>query len=102
MRERYQMLGTLIAVAIALGLIGGLLYVLARPNKYAQMTEEEFEEETKQGPGLGDAIIGFERALRRKQVDYVIEQKYRVEKDAADIGGEPPEEMNREKKSPTR
>jgi hypothetical protein len=91
-REKQSMLGILIAVGVAGALIAGLIYVVSRPDRYATMTDQEFEEETKKGPGLGEAIVGFERALRRKQVDYVIEQKYRVERDAAGIGGEPPEE----------
>ena len=92
------MLATIILAAIAIGLVGGLVYVLGRPNRYSKMTDREFEEETKKGPGLGQAIIGFERALRRREVDFVIEQKYRFEKDANAPGGEPPEEPPSAKK----
>src|SRR5574337_955614 len=83
---------TLIFFLIIAGLIGGLIYVMGSPNRYTKMTEDEFEEETKKGPGLGGAIIGMERALRTHEADLVIEQKYRVEKDATAPGGEPPEE----------
>lgn len=87
------MAATIILAVIAIGLLGALICVLGRPNRYSTMTEKEFEEETKKGPGLGDAIIGFERALRRREVDFVIEQKHRFEKDANVPGGEPPQEM---------
>lgn len=86
------MLVTAVFFLILIVLIGGLIYVMGSPNRYSKMTEDEFEEETKKGPGLGGAIIGMERALRTHEADLVIEQKYRVEKDATAPGGEPPEE----------
>lgn len=55
------------------GLIGGLIYVMASPNRYAKMTDEEFEEDTKRSSVLGSVVIGVERTLRRKETDFVIE-----------------------------
>jgi len=83
------MLDLLLSAAIILGAITALMYVMGRPNRYKHMTDREFEEDTKQGPGLGAAIIGMERALRRREADFVIEQKQRVEKEATASGDKP-------------
>jgi hypothetical protein len=74
------------------GLMGGLIYVMASPNRYAKMTDEEFEEDTKRSSVLGSVVIGLERTLRRKETDFVIEEKLRVKKDATPSGDRPPEE----------
>lgn len=96
------MLDTLIAILIGVGALGALVYVISRPNRYSQMSDEEFEEDTKRGPGLGATIIGMERALRRREADYVIEQKLRVEKDATPSGDKPhPEEAEQQAKKPS-
>ena len=87
------MLADIIIFLIVAGLIGGLIYVMASPNRYARMTDEEFEEDTKRSSVLGSVVIGMERALRRKEADFVIEEKLRVEKDATPSGDLPPEEM---------
>jgi hypothetical protein len=87
------MAATIILAVIAIGLVGGLVYVLGKPSRYSEMTDKEFEEETRKGPGLGGAIIGMERALRRREADFVLEQKHRFEKEANIPGGEPPEEQ---------
>src|SRR5271165_7072265 len=77
---------------MVVGLIGGLIYGMASPNRYAKMTDQEFEEDTKKSSVLGAAVIGMERALRRREADFVIEQKLRIEKDAAPSGDNPLEE----------
>ena len=87
------MLADIIIFLIVAGLIGGLICVMASPNRYARMTDEEFEEDTKRSSVLGSVVIGMERALRRKEADFVIEKKLRVEKDATPSGDHPPEEM---------
>ncbi len=86
------MLGDIIIFLMVAGLIGGLIYVMASPNRYAKMTDQEFEEDTKKGSALGATVIGMERALRRREADFVIEQKLRIEKDATPSGDHPPEE----------
>lgn len=86
------MLANVILFLLVVGLIGGLVYVMASPNRYAKMTEQEFEEDTKKNSLLGAAIIGTERALRRREADFVIEQKLRIEKDATPSGDHPPVE----------
>lgn len=71
------------------GLIGGLIFVMASPNRYAKMTDEEFEEDSKRSSVLGSVVIGMERTLRRKETDFVFEEKLRVERDATPSGDRP-------------
>ncbi len=86
------MLADIIIFLVVAGSIGVLVHVMARPNRYAKMTDQEFEEDAKKSSLLGAAVIGMERALRRKEADFVIEQKLRVEKDATPSGDHPPDE----------
>lgn len=87
------MLADIIIFLMVAGLIGGLIYVIASPNRYSKMTDEEFEEDTRRSSVLGSVVIGMERALRRKEADFVIEEKLRVERDATPSGDRPPEEI---------
>jgi hypothetical protein len=82
-------LSDIIIFLMVAGLIGGWIYVMASPNRYAKMTDVEFEEDTKRSSVLGSVVIGMERALRRREADLVIEEKLRVEKDATPSGDRP-------------
>jgi hypothetical protein len=82
---------TLTILLMVLAAIGTIFYLIIRPNPYSKMTEEEFEEDAKRGSTLGMAVLGAERILRRREADYLIEEKLRVDKDAATAGSEPPE-----------
>jgi hypothetical protein len=48
---------------ILAGVFGMLIDRIARPNRYAQMTNEEFEQDAKKGSLLGAVVIGLERSL---------------------------------------
>jgi hypothetical protein len=84
--------GFVLALVVAIGLIGLLIYVMAGNDRYATMSEEEFEEEAKKKSLLGAAITGLEYALRKKEATYVMEVKSRIERDATPSPGEPPED----------
>jgi hypothetical protein len=47
-----MVLSDIIIFLMVAGLLGGLIYVMASPNRYAKMTDEEFEEDTKRGSVL--------------------------------------------------
>jgi hypothetical protein len=70
---------------------------MASPNRYARMSDQEFEEHTKKSSVLGAAVMGMERALRRREADFVIEQKLRIETDATPSGDRPPGEPTKGK-----
>ena len=89
-----------VGIAIVVTLVaafGALIYAIIRPNPYSEMTDEEFEKETKKSTALGMAVLGAERILRRREADYIIEEKLRHDKEAASVAGEPPEEENERK-----
>jgi len=89
-------------VVILLAAFGALIYAIIRPNRYSKMTDEEFEKETKKSSTLGTAVLGTERILRRREADYLIEEKLGHDRDAASVGGAPPEEMNERKETGNR
>jgi ABC-type bacteriocin/lantibiotic exporter with double-glycine peptidase domain len=84
--------GVLLALIVAIGLIGLLVYVIASQDRYATMSEEEFEEEARKKSMLGAAITGMESALRTREAGYVLEVKNKIEREATPSPGEPPEE----------
>jgi hypothetical protein len=86
------MTDTLATFVMVTGVIGALIYVIGRPNRYCKMTGEEFEEHAKKGALLGAVVIGLERSLRRREAEYMIEEKLRIDKDATPVAGEPPED----------
>ncbi len=87
------MLTDIVIFLMVAGLISGLIHVIASPNRYGKMTDEEFEQDTRRSSLLGSVVIGMERALRRREADLVIQEKLRVEKDATPSGDHPPEEI---------
>ncbi len=82
----------LIALAVAVGLIALLIYVMGSKGRYEAMTEEEFEEESRKKTAIGAAMVGFESAWRRREAEQVMEARSRVERDATPSPGEPPKE----------
>jgi len=86
------MTGWLLALIVVGGLIGLLVYVMGSRDRYEEMTEEEFEEETKKKSLLGAAIMGLEGTLRKRETTIMMEAKGRVERDATPSPGDPPEE----------
>ena len=86
------MTGWILALLVAGGLIGLLLYVVGSGARYREMTEEEFEEEARKKSLLGAAITGLEGTLRKREATVLMEAKGRLERDATPSPGDPPEE----------
>jgi hypothetical protein len=85
------MAGFILMLVVAVGLIGALVYVMGGKDRYADMSEEEFEQEAKKKSLLGAAMMGVEGALRKRETTILMEEKSRVERDATPSAGEPPE-----------
>jgi hypothetical protein len=59
-------------------------------DRYANMTEEEFEEEAKRSSSVGGAVSALQKVFDPSHhVEYVEEQQQRVEADGAESGGPP-------------
>lgn len=86
------MIGVLLALVVTIGLMGLLVYIMGSQDRYATMSEEEFEQEARKKSMLGAAITGMESALRTREAGYVMEVKNKIERDATPSPGEPPEE----------
>jgi hypothetical protein len=84
----------LLVLLIVVGIVALLVYVTGRKSPYGEMTDEEFEEEARKGPGslVGSAVVGLEGALRKRQAAIMMEAKSRIERDATPAPGEPPED----------
>ena len=82
-------------------LIAGIIVVLAvwgivkavGGDRYANMTEEEFEEEAERSSRAGGMVSAFQKIVDPSHKnEYVQEQKERLEADGAESGG-PPEPL---------
>ena len=90
------MLGFALMLAVAVGLLLLLVWVLGSEDRYSTMSEEEYEAETRKRSLLGAAVIGLEASLRRRESAILMEAKTRVEREATQASGQPPEEPGRE------
>ncbi|MGH9689427.1 MAG: hypothetical protein ACRD5K_20370 [Candidatus Acidiferrales bacterium] len=70
-----------------------VLYAIAKAatgNRYANMTEEEFENEAKRSSKVGAAMIGLQKIVDPgHRVEYVQEQQQRIEAESAEAGDLP-------------
>jgi hypothetical protein len=85
--ENDAMYFVLFAVVILLLIV--LVAVIGSPDRYAKMSEKEFEQDAERGSLLGAAMLGVAKALRPDRAEQVLEQKQRVEKDATPSGDAP-------------
>jgi len=76
----------LAVVAAVVALIAGFA---AGKDRYAEMSEEEFEAEAKRGSLLGAAVMGLQKVLEPKRVEYIMQRDKRVEGDSAEAADRP-------------
>lgn len=82
---------TAILITAFLLLLALIFHITTGKDRYAEMTEEEFEAEAKEKSSLlGAAMMGLEKVLNPKKIEYVVKQKEKKETDAA--GDLPPED----------
>lgn len=76
------------AVIVFLAIYG--IVKAASGDRYADMTEEEFEEEAKRSSRVGGAVSALQKVFDPSHhVEYVQEQQQRVEADGSESGGPP-------------
>jgi hypothetical protein len=67
----------------------------ASGDEYSEMTEEEFEAEAKRRSHIGPALMTVQKMIDpNHHVEYVREEKERVEADSAESGDRPSRETN--------
>ncbi len=84
----YAILG-LVGLALFAGIIYGIVKG-ASGDRYANMTEEEFEAEARRSSPIGAAVTGLQKIIDPgHRAEYVQEQKERIEADGAESGDRP-------------
>ena len=73
-------------VALVLALIIGFT---SGKDRYAEMSEAEFEAEAKRGSALGAAMMGLQKMLEPKRVEYMLQRDKRVEGQQEESGDPP-------------
>jgi hypothetical protein len=74
-----------------------LIFKAATSNRYANMTEEQLEQEAKRSSKVGAAVIGFQKVVDPgHRVEYAQEQQQRIEAAAAESGAPPGRQSNGE------
>jgi len=69
-------------VALIIGFTSG-------KDRYAEMSEEEFEAEARRVSMLGAAVMGLQKVIEPKKVEYMMQRDTRVEGDQT-VSGDPP------------
>ncbi len=88
--------------AVIVGIIYGLTQ-LASSDRYANMTEEEFEAEAKRSSSLGAAMSAVQKIVDPShRVEYVEQQNRRVEADGSEAGDQSPQDDAPFEQPPTR
>jgi hypothetical protein len=87
------MMGRVFAYALGmlvlLGVIWALIRAVTAKDRYAEMTEEEFEAEAKKVSAMGAGLQEFQRIVEGRRVEYMLQQDKHVEADEADSGDKP-------------
>ena len=70
-----------------MALLVGVVIAASAKDRYAEMTEEEF-----QGRPCCAAVLGLHKFLQPKRVEYILKKDKHVEADSTDSGDRPPED----------
>jgi len=90
-------LGFAVVIAIVIGIVK-----VASSDRYAKMTEEEFEAEAKRGSRIGGALLEVQKLANPSlKVEYLHQQDKRVEGEQAESGDDTPGSLqNKSSKTP--
>lgn len=78
--------GILAVVAVVVAIIVGST---TGKDRYAEMSEAEFEAEAKRASPLGAAMLGLQKILEPRKVEYLMQRDKRVEGEQS-VSGDPP------------
>ncbi|MBI3663542.1 MAG: hypothetical protein HY234_10915 [Acidobacteria bacterium] len=82
---------TAVILVVVLAVVALIVGFTTGKDRYAEMTEEEFEAEAKRSSLLGAAVMGLQKVLEPKRVEYILQRDNRVEGDSAEAGDRPPD-----------
>ncbi|GEM_PF-3178175 len=80
-------MGYAIGAGLVLLVVAGIIFLVTGGNRYAQMTEREFEEEARRGSALGGALLEIQKVFDPKnKVEYIQQRDKHAEGDRANSG----------------
>lgn len=78
---------------VGFAIFGLIVYGIVKAvggNRYAEMTEEEFEADAKRASQIAPAIMGFQKVIDPShRVEYVQEENEKIEAESAESGDRP-------------
>lgn len=83
---------TAVILVLVLAFVALIVGFTAGKDRYAEISEEEFEAEAKRASLLGAAVMGFHKFLQPKRVEFMLQRDKRVEGDSAEASGRPPDD----------
>lgn len=79
----------LIGSMALLGLLWVLVRLVSAKDRYAEMTEEEFEAEAKKSSWIGMGLQDLQRIIEGRKVEYMLQRDKHVEEESADSSDKP-------------
>ena len=83
---------TIIILAVLAAIVALIIGITTGKDRYAEMSEEEFEAEAKRASPLGAAMMEMHKFLQPTRVEFMRKRDKRVEGDSAEAGDPPPKE----------
>ena len=85
-------MATIVILAMIVAVVALIIGVAAGKDRYAEMSEEEFEAEAKRVSPLGAAVMEMHKFLQPTRVEFMRKREKRVEGDSAESSDPPPDE----------
>ena len=85
-------MATIVILAVLAAVVALIIGFTVGKDRHADMSEAEFEAEAKRTSLLGAAVMGLQKVLEPKRVEYIMQRDKRVEGDSADASAPPPDE----------
>ena len=85
-----EWMGWIVLIAVIVGLGALLVGITSGDDRYARMSDEEFEKEAQRGSALGAAVMGLQKILEpQRKVETIRQEK--TEAESAESGDRPPD-----------
>lgn len=82
-------MATIVILAVLAAVVALIVGFTAGKDRYAEISEEEFEAEAKRASLLGAAVMRLQKVLEPKHVEYMIQRDKKVEGDHSVAGDLP-------------
>jgi hypothetical protein len=80
---------SIVILAVLAAVVALIVGCTAGKDRYAEMSEEEFEAETKRASLFGAAVMGLQKVLEPKHVEYMMQRDKKVKGDQSVAGALP-------------